>query len=188
MKHCPTCNTNFVDDDLGYCTDDGTVLVPGDASSSSESQPTRIFAEAPPTMAMPPPRKTEYRVGAPANQPQARPPYQWANESPPAWTPPAPPIPYSAIRQQPQQTMAIVSLVFGIAAITFGWICGGPAFGLLAVILGLVALSQIKRNPVQYGGKPMALGGLITGGIVLLFYLALVVIWIVVFIIGAASR
>ncbi len=59
---------------------------------------------------------------------------------------------------------------------------------MLAVILGFVALTQIKRNPQQHSGKPMALVGLITGGLALLVYVAIMAIWIVVMIIGAASN
>jgi hypothetical protein len=58
---------------------------------------------------------------------------------------------------------------------------------LLAVILGAVALTQIKRNPQQHGGKPIALAGLITGGIALLVNLAIIALWIVMMIIGAAT-
>jgi hypothetical protein len=188
MKHCPRCHSTFVDDDLGYCLDDGTVLLPGDGSESSESQATRIFAPKP-TVAMPPPRPTEYAGGAASNQPPQPQPYGWANEAPPAWTPPPvqqfKPLPS---RQQPQQNVAIVSLVLGIASVTFGWICGGLLLAPLAVILGLVAMSQIKRNPAQYGGKPLALGGLITGGIFLLVHAAIVAIWILMMIIGSASN
>ena len=81
----------------------------------------------------------------------------------------------------------MASLIFGIISITFGWICGGPIFGLLAVVLGAVALVQIKKNPQQHTGKPIAVAGLITGGISLLVYLAIMVIWIVMLIIGAAT-
>jgi hypothetical protein len=189
MKHCPACNTTFADDELIYCTDDGTVLVPGDGSYNSESQATRAFADQPPTVAMPPPRPTQYGVGASSNQPQQPQPYGWANSSPPAWVPPPvqqfAPLP---VRQQQTQNMAIVSLVLGIASITFGWICGGLILAPAAVILALVALSQVKRNPAQYGGKPMALGGLITGGIVLLVHAVIIAIWIVAMIISAASN
>jgi uncharacterized membrane protein len=75
--------------------------------------------------------------------------------------------------------------VFGIAGITFGWICGGLILGLLAVILGFVALTQIKNNPLRYGGKPMAIGGMVTGGIVLLIHLALLAFWIIMLAIGS---
>jgi len=79
-------------------------------------------------------------------------------------------------------------MILGLLSISFGWICGGPLFAIVAVILGAVAMMQIKSNPTQYTGKPFALVGLITGGLILLFNLALMLIWIVVMIIGAASR
>ena len=60
-------------------------------------------------------------------------------------------------------------------------------FGLVAVVLGAVALTQIKRNPQQYSGKPIALIGLITGGIALLVSLALIAMWFIMTLIGLAS-
>ncbi len=184
MKHCPTCNNTFVDDDLSYCIHDGTPLVRGHVSSDPELQVTKILSEALPTAVVPPPVTVENWEGE-ASQPKAPEPYGWAKEAAPVWTPPPPP--HTTIRQQQQQTMAVLSLIFGIAAITFGWICGGPVFALLALILGTVALSQIKRNPLQYGGKPLALGGMITGGIVLLIHLMLLAFWLVFTVIGAVS-
>jgi Domain of unknown function (DUF4190) len=191
MKHCPQCNATFTDDYLIYCTDDGTSLVNVDSASSGASQATQVLSEPPPTMVMPPPAATAYAPPAPVNQPQPPQPYGWANSAPPAWTPPPAPAPMFARPvnvQQQQQTLAIVCLCFGLASITFGWICGGPVLALVAVILGIVAFVQIKRDPVRYGGKPLALGGLITGGIVLAFYLILMVFWVVMMIIGAVSR
>ena len=191
MKHCPACNVTFADDELIYCTDDGTLLVPGDGSASPESQATRVFAEQAPTVAMPSARATQYGAGTPANQPQQPQPYGWANEAPPAWVPPRPPVQQFApiqVRPQQQQGLALASLILGIASITFGWICGGLLLAPTAVIMGLVALSQVKRNPGQYGGKPLALGGLITGSIFLLVHAVIIAIWIVALIISAASR
>jgi hypothetical protein len=132
---------------------------------------------------MPPPAPTK-NVGDPFSyrppQPQ---PYGWANDSPQRWVAPPPP----ARPASQQQTLAIVSLILGLLAITFGWICGGPVVGLFAVILGIVALMQIKGNPTQYGGKPFAMIGIATGGVVLLFTLAMFVFWVVMLIIGAAT-
>ena len=191
MKHCPTCSANFDDDDLGYCTDDGTPLLAGANPFGQDAQATKLFDEQPVTQVMSAPRPTQYGVGTPPMQAPTPEPYRWANESPPApapaWTPPPVPM-YPAIRQQQQTTVAILSLVFGLASITIGWICFGLPLGILAMILGFVALSQIRRNPAQYGGKPLALCGLITGGIVFLVHVAIFVIWIVAMIIGAASR
>jgi hypothetical protein len=188
MKHCTTCGTNFVDDDLRYCTDDGTVLLAGENPFAQEAQATKIFPASPPTKVMSPPRPTEYEVRTPADQPPAAPLYGWANEAPAAWTPPAPPAYPSAGQQQQQTTAALVSLIFGIVAFTIGWLCLGIPLGLVAVVLGLVALSQIRRDPAKYGGKPLAIGGIVTGGIVMLVKLALLVIWIVALTFGSLSR
>lgn len=188
MKHCPVCNTNFTDDALGYCIEDGTVLQPGPAPNSMEAQETRILSDPAATAVISSPNPTDYGLAAanPGRPPQAE-PYRWANETPQVWTAPPPPAAYP-MRQQPQQTVAILALVFGLAGITFGWICGGFFLGVLAVILGLVALSQVKKNPTRYGGKPLAIGGIATGGIVLLVHLALFAIWIVMLVINSASR
>ncbi len=183
MKHCPTCSANFDDDDLGYCTDDGTPLLAGANPFASDAQATRIFGEPAATEVFSAPRTTEY-AAAPA--PQTPEPYRWANETPPVWTPPPPPPLYPL--KQMQTTMAVLSLVFGLASITIGWLCLGLPLSILAIIFGFVALSQVKRNPTQYGGKPLALGGLATGGFVLLVHFALLVIWVVMLIIGAASN
>jgi hypothetical protein len=187
MKRCPTCNSTFDDEHLSYCTNDGTVLVQDEASTRLEFQETAILGEPPPTVVMPPPRPTEY-VGQAQNVPTPPPPYGWANESPPAWTPPPSPVPFRPITRPTQQGLAVASLIFGLISVTFGWICGGPVFALLAVTLGAVALMQIKRNPQQHGGKPIALVGLVTGGIALLINLAIIAFWIVMMIIGAASN
>jgi hypothetical protein len=185
MKHCPTCSANFDDDDLGYCTDDGTPLLAGANPFGADTQATKVFADTPPTQVMAAARPTEYGVGTPPLQAPVREPYRWAKEGPPTWEPPAAPA-YPVVRQHQQTTVAIVSLVFGIASITIGWLCLGLPLGILAIILGFVALSQIKRNPTQYGGKPMAIGGLVTGGIVLLVHLAILLIWIVAMIFRSA--
>lgn len=184
MKRCPTCNNTFDDAYLSYCTIDGTVLV--EASARLESQETAIHREPPATLVMPPPRPTEYIAQA-RNAPKPPPPYGWANESPPAWTPPPPPAPFRGVTRPAQQGMAVASLIFGLISVTFGWLCGGPIFGLLAVVLGAVALTQIKKNPQQHTGKPIALVGVITGGISLLVNLAIIAFWIMMLIIGAAT-
>jgi len=190
MKHCPTCSANFDDDDLGYCTDDGTPLLSGANPFAPDEQATKVFAATAPTEVMSAPRPTEYGAGTPPLQTPTPEPYRWAKEGPPTWNPPpAPvPVPYPAFRQQQQTTIAVLSLVFGVASITIGWLCFGLPLGILAIILGFVALSQIKRKPEQYGGKPLAIGGMVTGGIMLLVQLAIIVIWIVALIISSASK
>lgn len=69
---------------------------------------------------------------------------------------------YSNIQPQPQtrKGLAIASLVLGIINI--------PTLGLLgvgaitAIVLGVVAIGRIKKEPATYGGKGMAIAGIIT--------------------------
>ncbi len=58
--------------------------------------------------------------------------------------------------------LGIVSLVLGICAWTIAWCCGfGPIFALVGIILGAIALVQIKNQPEVYTGRGIALAGLI---------------------------
>ena len=45
--------------------------------------------------------------------------------------------------------------------------------GIAALIMGLIALSQIKKEPDKFGGKPFATAGVIIGSVSILFYLML---------------
>lgn len=76
---------------------------------------------------------------------------------------------------------AIASLIFGILA----WMTGLP--GLIAIILGHVALGRIKRNP-GLGGKGMAVAGLILGYLQMLaLIVVLVFIGFAFFVVSTAS-
>ena len=48
----------------------------------------------------------------------------------------------------------------------------------LATGLGLAALSQIKKSPEKFSGKPFATAGVIIGGLTVLFYL-LILLWVI---------
>jgi competence protein ComGC len=58
---------------------------------------------------------------------------------------------------------AVSSLIFGIIALPTTLVCIGSLFGLVAVILGHLALGQIKKASGLLGGQGMAVGGLICG-------------------------
>ena len=67
-------------------------------------------------------------------------------------------------------------MLTGIIGLIFG--CFGPLSGVAAIILGGMALSQIKKSPQTTGGKPLAIVGIVTGGITILVYSLLIVFWI----------
>ena len=101
--------------------------------------------------------------------PDERPPM-----SPGAWQPPPPP--YSpAINKQASQGLAMASMIVAIVGVVSAG-CFGPLPGIAALIMGLVALSQIKREPDKYGGKPLAIAGVAIGAVSVAFYL-LLLLW-----------
>ena len=173
MKRCPVCNTTFDDVYLSFCPNDGTPLL-------------RMTADEAHTVLMTPSRETDPVPGSVTTTPPAPQPYGWANDTPGQWVPPPPPAILGPANQQ--QSLAVASLILGIISITFGWLCGGPFFALLAVVLGIVALMQIRKDPRRYGGKPLALGGTILGALVLAIYVVLMAIWLIMMMVGAAAR
>lgn len=80
------------------------------------------------------------------------------------------------------QTLPIVSLVFGIVSVC----CYiSPLTGLVALITGYMGMKNANNDPNNYGGKGLAIAGMIVGGI---FFLLGVFYWIyIIFIVGLAA-
>ena len=82
---------------------------------------------------------------------------------------------YGETQPRPGSGMAITALVLGVLALLTCWtVVGGILLGLVAVVLGIVALSKIKRG--RASGKPMAIIGIITGALALLAAVALIAV------------
>ena len=103
----------------------------------------------------------------------------------PGWIPPPPPA-YPVVAQQ---SLAVASLVLGIVSITVGWCC---SFGILtapiALILGIVSLVQIKNDPTKYGGKGLAIGGVIMGGVYIVVFTLIIVLYGIGILMGGLSQ
>ena len=80
------------------------------------------------------------------------------------------------------KTLPIVSLIFGCVSLC----CYiSPLTGLVALITGYMAMKNINADPATYGGKGLAIAGMITGGI---FFLLGILYWIyIIFIIGLSA-
>lgn len=74
---------------------------------------------------------------------------------------PSNPVPPPMPMQQ-TNTLAIVSLVFGILGLV--QVCPGLG-SIIALITGYMAKGQIKAEPMRYGGDGLATGGIILGWI-----------------------
>ena len=57
--------------------------------------------------------------------------------------------------------MALTSLILGLISVTCGLCCYGFPFNLLGIIFSLIALSQIKSDPISQQGRGMAIAGLV---------------------------
>lgn len=111
---------------------------------SGSGFPSYPYAEQPPAPLSPYPPQPGF------GQPQ---PYQPVPAGYPAPNPSG--YPYGRLLQNsPYATVALVTGILGAC-------CG--ITGPLAVGFGLAALHQIKREPQVYGGRGLAIGGLITG-------------------------
>lgn len=79
-------------------------------------------------------------------------------------TPPIEPHAYGApgaLGAQPLKTgLAVTTLVLGIVGLA-----ACPLTGIVAVVLGIIALNKISKAPQVYGGKGMAIGGLTCGAV-----------------------
>jgi uncharacterized protein DUF4190 len=177
MKRCPTCNQTFDEEWLSFCTQDGTTLV--DKATASNAPPPTVWsppqadaAAAPSTWMMP-------SAELPPSSPQLQP----MSPATPVWQPPPPP----AYARPENKSLAIAAMVIGIISVTVGWMCLGPIPGIAAIIMGAVALSQIKKTPDRVGGKPMAVVGVVTGGLTVLIYAGIMIFYVIIFIAAANS-
>ena len=74
-------------------------------------------------------------------------------------------------------SMAVAGLVMGILSMTVGLVCCGLMFNILGIIFSSVALSQIKKSPVQQTGRNLAVVGLGLSVLGLAFQIIIVVVF-----------
>jgi len=171
MKRCPTCHEQFEEQWLSFCTHDGTTLIEDLVNPDAPPPPIMAPAVNGPEWNQPSPEFS------PAS-PEWRPPPQVVAE----WQPPPPPL-----YVQPQsKSIATAAMVLGIISVTVGWLCFGPIPVIASIILGAVALSQIKKTPDLVAGKQMAWTGIITGSITILLYLGVMIFYIFVIVMSNA--
>lgn len=171
MKYCPQCHKQYTEIWITFCSDDGTILI--DTSATPSQQPPPGSRRAP---YAPPSEQPTWRSPDPNAPGGWVAPDQFDPIQSPVWQPPPPPGVFP--RQQQNQGLAIASMILGLLSFVVGIFCLGPIPGVIALVLGLVALSQIKKDPARNGGKPFAIVGIVTGSISLLLFGSMFFWWI----------
>jgi hypothetical protein len=183
MRQCPKCNAQFDDAWMSFCPEDGMILVdPSLAGIKTSADPSSSVQSEDPTLVYHPPvepgswatpdvqTSSEPVWTSPAaptpRSPAWTPPVVQTPPQPQPWRPPPPP----AYPKSASPAIGVASMIVGILSMVFGILCFGPVIGVVAVALGIVALTQNRNTPQHVGGKGFAIAGIVTGGLSLLIY------------------
>lgn len=151
MKQCPRCQHTYTDDQLNFCLEDGELLTSVSSGSSSSG-----YDDTPPTMIL-----DQARVTNPASWPEsppASPPVRWQGAQ--DLQTPGFGQQYVAARDQ---TLPTISLILGILSLLLICCYGGIWLGLPAAVLGFLGMRNADGDSSRYGGRGMAIGGLVLG-------------------------
>lgn len=174
MKRCPRCSQTYADDALNFCLNDGEFLT----DFSNEPPPT-IFGgsqplvdDAPPTVLLSKPRvtnQTNWQPGGPVAP--------WQAQQPPLFN-----QQYGgALYRSADQTLPTISLILGIVSLVMVCCYGGLWLGLPALIVGFIGMRNADNDPSRYGGRGLAIGGIVMGGITALISIIHILIIILSF-------
>jgi hypothetical protein len=172
MKRCPKCGQTYEDKDLNFCFNDGELLsyLAPDAPASGYSERPLYANDPPPTEFLPSSRVTNETQWSPP----AAPPAVWqGNQATPVN------IPFSQYPTavSPTQTLAIVSMGLGVFSLS-GTCCSvGYIAAPAAIVIGVIALVQIKNDPNRNSGKGFAIAGIVTAAISLVILLLFILIY-----------
>src|SRR5688500_7131832 len=158
MKRCPKCGQTYADKDLNFCYNDGELLsyLAEDAVRGTVTGGPKYADDPPPTEFMGAARVT---TDSAWNPPQSPPAVWQGNE---------PNVPFSQYptHVSANQTLAIVSLGLGVGAVTVGWCCSsGFVLSPAALVTGVIALVQIKKDPKRFSGRGFAIGGIVAASV-----------------------
>lgn len=145
MKICPQCQLTYEDDGLNFCLNDGSVL-----NQAPSSEAKTVYFEAA--------RKTtEYGV-----PPQAQPPAVWQGQQQMQPQQFGGVAPYAVNRDK---SLPIISLLLGIFSFLLMCFVIGIPIGLGAIITGGLAIKNENNDPSRFGGRGLAIGGIVLGAL-----------------------
>ena len=81
--------------------------------------------------------------------------------------------------EQPRNGIGIAALVVGIVALLFSWFPGAGLLGIVAVILGVVGLSRVRKRLATNRG--MSITGIVLGALATLIGIGVLILTVFVF-------
>jgi hypothetical protein len=158
MKRCLRCGQGYTDESLNFCLNDGELLVqyePEEPATLFSDPSANAFADDAPTVTLNRGRTTQA-----SNWPTGGVPSPWA-----ASIPAVPIHPYGpgSLRIAQDKTLPTVSLILGICAFFMVCCYGGVWLGVPAAIVGFMAMRNSDKDPGRYGGRGMAIIGMVLG-------------------------
>lgn len=161
MKICPRCNQTYADENQNFCLNDGELL-------------RQYEDDAPPTVLIDGARSTNPNDWQQYEAPRSAPPAPWQQAPVQNPTFGAPGFVQSA-----DKTLPTVSLALGVLGVLLLCCHGGFPLGLAAIITGFLGMRNADADPGRYGGRGMAIGGMILGVVALLSSIVFILIALV---------
>ncbi len=157
MKTCMVCQQTYHDDNLNFCLNDGGIL-------------TEVRDDAPPTILMNQVRTTQ------PNWAEHEPSSPWGSQPMQTQSPNPPFHPVAGMPPGQNQVLPTVSLVLGVLGLLLFCCWGGIPLGVAAAITGYLGYQNANTDPQQYGGRGLAIAGMILGAISLLFGVLILIV------------
>ena len=86
-----------------------------------------------------------------------------------------PPAPAGPVGPK-NNVLALVGLILGIVSLTIGWTCGITFItGLAGIVCSAIGMSQIKKDPAGQKGKGLAIGGIVTSILAIVFLIIAII-------------
>ena len=167
MKQCPRCGQIYTEDNLNFCLNDGELLTYSPDSGPDRPNERGFADDSPPTLVLDSSRVTNQSWQS------AQPPVPWQNQSP---SPQAPTFGQSLQNASRDQTLPTISLVLGILSCLTVCCAGGVLLGLPAAIVGYLGMKNADSDPNRYGGRGLAIAGMVIGIVTFLASLVLLLI------------
>lgn len=167
MKKCPRCGQVYTQGDLNFCLNDGELLT--FFTDAEAGRPTdRGYADdSPPTLVLDSSRVTNQSWQS------APPPAVWRSQSPAGQNQP---FGLSSLTVAQDKTLPTISLVLGIFSCFMVCCAGGIWLGLPAAVLGYLGMRNADKDPNRYGGRGLAIAGLVIGIVTFLVSLVFLLI------------